>query len=395
MGLLRFVKRAVLAVALLAILFAAGVSVYLRIEQYSFRRKAEQLLSDMRELELKKEGAKQAKAIVRKWGFDEWGRAPGQPCTEDECFYRLTLVPEAVRGHILLDRLDPFNSGFLSRPLAWLGLRLTVIHAWVRIQGKALPSISFSVWTVGRGCDGHGRPDCTLMGYADSKQRGSGWSSQQQPYAKLNQSLLHPHYLVGAFPKWLNADTGGNPAVIVWVELSPGANTLEVSRLMQVDLSCLTRFLSCRERDLMPAVWAQSAEDTRQSPKILQCTPKVSERVAQLADAIAIVRPRTVELTPPTSSGRSPLLRELEIINVIKRPEKDAPPLTNVHVDKPEVMTTADTGSPLRAGQEYVFFLQVHNTPQTGWIALYPCGALSLNDVNLVMARQAAANRAD
>jgi hypothetical protein len=34
-------------------------------------------------------------------------------------------------------------------------------------------------------------------------------------------------------------------------------------------------------------------------------------------------------------------------------------------------------------GQEYVFLLQVHNTPNIGWIALYPCGALSFSDANL------------
>jgi len=119
------------------------------------------------------------------------------------------------------------------------------------------------------------------------------------------------------------------------------------------------------------------------------------EARAQLADAIAIVRPRTVELSPRPSNGRSPQLREVEIINVIKKPAKYAPQLTNVHADKPEMMTTADTWSPLRAGQEYVFFLQVHNTPEIGWIALYPCGALSLNDASLAMAREAATNGAD
>ena len=392
MNQLRVVKRALLAITLLAVVLVAGVSVYLRVEQYRFRREAEKLLSDLRELELKKQSAEQPKVVLRKWGFDEWGRGPGQPCTEDDCVYRVELVPKAAQGHILL---DPFHSAFLGRPLGWLGLRPTVVHAWVRIREKAVMSVSFSVWTVGRGCDGHGRPDCTLMGYANTKQRGSGWSSHQQPDVKLDQSLLHPNYLVGAFPEWLNADTGGNPAVIVWAELSPAASTLEVSRLMQFDLSCLTRFLSCRERDLMPAVWAQSVEDNRQSPKILTCTLEVSKRAAQLADAIALVRPRTVELTPTTSSSQSPQLRDLEVISLIKKPGKYAPQLIDVHVDKPEMMATADSGSPLRAGQEYVFFLQVHNTPETGWMALYPCGALNLNDASLAMAREAAANGAD
>jgi hypothetical protein len=164
---------------------------------------------------------------------------------------------------------------------------------------------------------------------------------------------------------------------------------------MQFDLSCLTRFLSCRERDLMPAVWAQSLEDISQAPKVPSCTPELSKRVAQLADAIAVVRPQTVELSPPRYKGGSWRLGSLEIVNVIKKPSEYAPQLDTVHIDKPEMMTTADTGSPLRAGQEYVFLLQDHTTPERGWIALYPCGVLSLNDTNLAMVREEATKEAD
>lgn len=372
-----------------AAILVAGVSVHLRIEQYTFRRQAERLLSDVRELELEKASAEQVKVVVGKWGSEQW-RGPENPCTEDECIYRFQLVPKAAQGRIFS---DPFISALIPRPLEWLGLRPAVVHAWAQIRGKALTSVSFSVWTLGRGCDGQGRLECTLMGYADTKQRRSGWSSHEQPDVKLKQSLLHPNYLVGAFPEWLNADTGGSPAVIVWAEFSPDANTDEVSRLMQFDLSCLTRLLSCRERDLMPTVWAQSVEDIRQSPKVLTCTPELSQRVAQLADVIAVARPKTVELSPPLYNGRSPQLRDLEIVNVIKKPEEHPPLLANVDVDKPELMTTSDTKSPLRADQEYVFLLQVRFNPSVAWVALYPCGALSLNDASLAMVREAAANR--
>jgi hypothetical protein len=42
-----------------------------------------------------------------------------------------------------------------------------------------------------------------------------------------------------------------------------------------------------------------------------------------------------------------------------------------------------------------VFLLQVRYDPNVAWIALYPCGALSFNDANLAMVREAAANGAD
>ena len=385
-----FVKRAVLVIALSAGILVAGVSAYLRIEQYKFRRRAERLLSDVRELELEKASAAQVKIVVKKWGFEKYQR-PDKPCTEDECIYYLQLVPKAVQGHVFA---DPFHES-TAFPLEWLGLRLTVVHVWVRIRGRALRSVSFSVWTLGRGCHEQRQPGCTLMGEAGANWGGS-WSTHDQPDVTLKHSLLHPSYLVGTFPELLNVDTGGSPAVVVWAELFPDANAADTSRLLQFDLSCLTRLVSCRNRDLMPTVWAQSVEDIRESPKILTCTPEVSKRVAQLADVIAIVRPRTVELSSPRREGRSPQLRDLEIVNLIRKPEHPRKfARLDVDVDRPEMMTTADTGSPVRPRQEYVLLLQNHSTPSRGWLALYPCGALSSNDANMAMVREAAADGAE
>jgi hypothetical protein len=234
------------------------------------------------------------------------------------------------------------------------------------------------------------------MGDAGTKRRGSSWSAYDHPDVNLKHSLLHPNYLVGTFPALFNADTGGSPTVVIWAESSPDANTADVSRLMQFDLSCLTRLRSCKERDLMPIVWAQSAEDIRESPKSLTCTLELSKYVAQLADVVTVVRPNKVELGSPRYHGRSPQPRDLEIVNVIRKPEHPRQlAWLDVDVDRPEMMTTADTGSPIRARQEYVFLLQDHSTPNIGWIALYPCGALSFNDANLAMVREAAANGAD
>jgi len=226
-----------------------------------------------------------------------------------------------------------------------------------------------------------------------TKQEVGSWSAHDQPDVKLKHSLLHPNYLVGSFPALLNGDTGGSPSEIVWAEFSPDASTADVSRFMQFDLSCLTRLRSCKNRDLMPTVWAQSVEDIRESAKSLTCMPELSKRVAQLADVIAIVRPNTVELSSPPYNGRPPQLRDLAIVNLIRKPEywRQRARL-DVDVDRPDMMTTADTRSPIRASQEYVFLLQVHSDPNIAWFAIYPCGVLSFNEANLEMVRQAAAS---
>jgi hypothetical protein len=184
MGLFRFVKWSALSVALSAAVLLAAVSTYFRIEQYKFRRQADLLLSDVRDLRLKRANAEGVKAIVKKWGFQEWGQEPGKPCTEDDCGYRLELVARPAQGHILE---QPFVSAVVAHPLEWLGLRPAVAYASVAIRRNALRSASFSVWTTGRECDGRGRLECTLMGYAEAKQLRGGWSSHQQPEVKLNQ----------------------------------------------------------------------------------------------------------------------------------------------------------------------------------------------------------------
>ncbi len=147
---LRFVERVALVVTLGAVVLVAGVSVYLRIEQYRFRRQAERLLSDVRGLELEKATAAQVTVVVRKWGFEEW-RQP-KPCTEDECIYRFQLVPKPARANNFQSPFV-FILGAYARVFEWLGLRPTVVQAWVQIRGKRLRSVFFSVYTLGRGCN--------------------------------------------------------------------------------------------------------------------------------------------------------------------------------------------------------------------------------------------------
>lgn len=69
MRLNRFVKRAALVVILSDAILVAGVSAYLRIEQYRFRKQAEELLSNVRELELKKASAADVSLITKRWAF--------------------------------------------------------------------------------------------------------------------------------------------------------------------------------------------------------------------------------------------------------------------------------------------------------------------------------------
>ncbi|MGO9863615.1 MAG: hypothetical protein ACLPLR_08400 [Terriglobales bacterium] len=372
-------KRAALVVSLSAVILVAGVSAYLRIEQYRFRRQAERLLSDVRELELKKASAAEVRLVVRKWGFEE-RRSPFDPCTDDNCIYRFQLMAEPNRAHNF-----PIW-GPTARVFEWLGLRSTVVEAWLQIRGKALRSVSFIVYTMGRGCDGR---DCTLMGYAATNQWDGSFSAHDQPDVKLKHSLLHPSYLVGTYPTTLGSY--GFSGVTVWAEFSPDANAADVSRLMQFDLSCLTNLRSCRARELMPMVWAQSVRDDQESPKNLTCTPELERRVAQLADVIVVVLPETIALTQSRREGWPPALQNLEIVSVVKKPQHPGQlGRLDVRAEGP-AMNTADTQSPIQGGHQYLFLLQ----GSSGWRELFPCGILTPNAPNLAMVREAVADGKD
>jgi hypothetical protein len=393
MRLLRFFKRALLVLVLGAIALVAGVSVYFRIEQYRFRKQAERLLDDVRGLELKKASAAEVRRVIARWGFEEFGVEGWHPssCPPGNCIYYLRLKPKPVGLHTLP---DPFVAPPTVRIFEWLGLRPKIVEAWVHMQGDTLYSTSLSVYTVGRGCDWSG---CTIVAVAGTRAESS-WSDHDRPESKLRHSLLHPSYLVGAFPTMFNVDTGGSPAMVIWAEFSRDATAADVSRLMQFDLSCLTRLRSCIVRDLMPTVWEQTVEDSRAPAAALMCTTELSKRVAQLADDVAVVRPKTIELSPPRYEGLPPQLPHVEIVSIIKKSKYSRLGKgleANVDVDSPEVTTTADTQSPIRAGQQYVFLLQHHHDPVHSSMALYPCGILTLNDANLAMVREAAANGAD
>jgi hypothetical protein len=63
--------RSVQIVALVAISVLVAASLYIRVEQWWFRHRMEQLLEDVRGLELGKASAADARRVAQKWGFGE------------------------------------------------------------------------------------------------------------------------------------------------------------------------------------------------------------------------------------------------------------------------------------------------------------------------------------
>jgi len=99
------------------------------------------------------------------------------------------------------------------------------------------------------------------------------------------QLALHPNYMIGR-------PSGCSVCVAAWTKFTPYADSADISRLMQFDLSCLTRWHSCvTQGDIMPVAWAQYlAEDPFVSASWHQvaCSPSVIEVLGRESRAVIL-----------------------------------------------------------------------------------------------------------
>lgn len=77
----------------------------------------------------------------------------------------------------------------------------------------------------------------------------------------------------------------------VWAKFTPYADATDVSRLMQFNLDCITRWHPCRtQQDIMPTVWAQVQREEQLPYEPLDCTAKGVEVAARDAENAAIIQ---------------------------------------------------------------------------------------------------------
>lgn len=227
--------------AVLVTLFAA----FIHIQAHLLRHRAEALLSDIRHLEVRKSTWADAQKFMSRWGA--WGHYDGS-CTAAECEYHVVIADLFIfnkRHHLPYRLVRPYMviGGWLGGRPVMVRASLTVIDGvlWGKIFGAFIevpprsffPSQSFS--------DNGYR----LIGTAGSASRLSLISGPTP------QLALHRDYLIGS-------PGGCEVCLMAYTKFTPSAHPSDVQRLMNFDLSCITRWRPCREREqLMPQAWPQ------------------------------------------------------------------------------------------------------------------------------------------
>lgn len=229
-------RRILQNVVLISLAVFLGALLAIQVEQHLFRRRAEQLLSNIRSLDLGKATFADEQNIFRRWHGSVHHNGN---CTETDCEVEVYL-PDFFTTHILF---------FITRvpvvhPYLLIGGRPAQVRALIGVHENVVWSKSFDVDFLVPGYrfrEGDW-PDYSLVGEATSIPT----------FAPFKSPALHPEFVIGS--------PGGCTFCIKgYVHFTAHADPAEIRRLMDFDLSCLTRIWhTCRSQvDIMPAAWSQ------------------------------------------------------------------------------------------------------------------------------------------
>jgi hypothetical protein len=264
-GVIRRLRRALFVLflvvcALLSLALVAG-----QIEQRIFRRRAERLLAEVQSLELRKTPWPEALVKFQHWGAN---RKFDDHCDEHKCSFQITLdytLLNYLMSRNIFDRLDDylrwrFKLSYGEGEGPFDSLETFLMHAYLRVGGhpaRVRATVGMRdgvVWSEGY--------DLAIATYAQLEP-GDHWAVWQGDYTlyafagsrprieSLGQSIVHADYAIGR-------PGGCEICVEGWVTFTPYADPSDIHRLLQFDLSCLTRWNPCHSQiDIMPVAWTQ------------------------------------------------------------------------------------------------------------------------------------------
>ncbi len=366
-----------------------------QIGQYLLRRRAELLLAEVQSLELRKTPWPEAQQQFQHWAAN---RKFDDACNEHQCSLKITLL-DLVYGSLsrtngALVRLDDyfrwrFKLSYEIGPFVRMqqALVLTYMRAGGR-PGGVVATIGMRngvVWSKGfyvrletyvhpRFFGGAGN---TFVLMADTQsiprfgENGVYW----------NDDLMHhPNYLIGGPNACLGCVDG-------WAKFTPYADPADIHRLMQFDLSCLTRWHPClTQSDIMPAAWAQYlAENARSDEPRYQpgCPPFLIEMLGRDTDIIAAVEILKYRETVDSWSDHrgTASIRVLERLKALADWKPGETRKVSIWFG-----TDAENGK-LRAGSRLIFF----GSKGSSQMLIVPdraCPVVTANETNLRLVRR-------
>lgn len=264
----------------LGVLFCFGVFLTagaIRVDQYVLRYRAERLLSDIRSLELRRSSYADARKVIDRWWDD--AREDG-PCRPDWCDVEIGICNLGwCHSEFFINHQGILN---LYRRL---GGRPASAYASIRVRDqkvweKGLRVIVESTYSR--------EPDGSRFYHSLIADTGteSPWPFRPSP--------LHPEYEVG--------EPGGcTGCAEIYAHFTPYADPVDVRRLMDINLSCITQWHPCTNQvEILPTAWKEAEEERRRPGRGDReiCTPAMIRTLSRGVERVPLATVTKVEQSP-------------------------------------------------------------------------------------------------
>jgi hypothetical protein len=366
-------RRVLGMLAFIVLAAAAVLAAIVPIQQRRLRIRAEAILADLHQIELRKTNWSEAKERMERW--KEWGDYI-EECGETLCRHSVELYDgfgSALWGHLGVAQYFIWLNG----PYEFLGGRVVRLTARLDVADGI-------VWGKGIVAYIH----VSQLDDADGLFGGHGYDliAEAGSQSRLNelggspQIVLHPDYVIGT-------PGGCTSCLMVYARFTPYAEPATVRRLMDVNLSCIDRWHPCRYKpDIMPRAWEEFTKRRPNEPdtwKLLQACEFPIEVVGRDADHVAVVE--------VVSNRREGSPHEYQVSTVRLRERLKAASFWELHeVKDVRVFDDAPNRTPrmhptdISVGGSFIFAFRRNWGGASGpdvW--LYSCGAIPLTKENL------------
>lgn len=348
----------VCAAALLLLGFAA-----IHIQQGILRHRAQQLLTDIRSINLRHTTYAEVQPILRRWrgnGFYD------RPCTEERCNVKIVIPRMAFSEGAFASTVR----NCFRHALVTAGGHPAVVVASISVRRGIVWGKSFSIsLQVGpyHAPDTYSEQSYILFAEANSVSRFT--------FGRLFEQ--HADYQVGR-------PGGCEGCMAVWAKFTPYADPSDVSRLMQFNLDCITRWQPCRtQRDIMPAAWAQVEREQQLPYEPPNCTSKAAESAARDSDNAGVIQ--IVGIGKQQTENRNLVPVSALLLQRLKRAESWPVGTTKeTWIVRDYVVHSRSRTNAVVAGTRWILLYDVN----LGSVNPHECGIVPLTDANLAFVRR-------
>jgi len=245
MTLQRLCRTIIKTLAGAVLVLVIGSAAFVAIRQRILRWRAEQLLADVRAIQMGKSTWTDAQEFMNRW--NKWSYS-ADPCIESKCTFGVELQDDLSTLYSAYDRATGIWN-MLAFPYLVFGGRPTLVTAHLEIRDGDISESEFTLFLTvppSRSNQGNGYG---LVGKARHIE------GRFDPYEFRDQRLIHPEY-------WIGKPGGCEGCIKLVSSTTPMAGKKKILELTDFNLSCTTRWFSCTtEADILPSAWKQYQQE--------------------------------------------------------------------------------------------------------------------------------------